>query len=103
VEIVVFAKVFRKGNWEISEHRCSDEDVDAVEDSARAYAQNRLSVHPLPIDYLQAAKYVFEVACGPEDKPKEGDTRVHGVSVNAILIEVRDESSQSSHEPKKVA
>jgi len=104
VEIVVFAKIFKRGNWEIWEHRCSPEEINAIEDSARGYAQNRLSMDtPLPVDYLQGAGYIFDVARGLEDKPRDGDKRVHGVSVNGVLIGVTNELTQHPSEPKKVA
>jgi hypothetical protein len=48
MEIVVFAKRLRNGSWEVWEHTCSEEKVDAVEDSARAKTLDRLSFDPIP-------------------------------------------------------
>ena len=87
MEIVIFANRFRNGSWEVWKHSCSVEEVDGVADSALPKAQDRGHTgHPLPIDYLAGARYMFEVARGLADNPREGDTRVHGVCVNGMVI-----------------
>ena len=104
MEFVVFAKRFKNGSWEVWEHKCSDEEIGAVEDSARAKAVDRLSFDsPVPFDYLHGARYIFDVAYGVEGDPKDGDTVVHGVCVNGILIGTSGELTRYSHPSKKVA
>ena len=41
---------------------------------------------PSPMDYLMGARYIFNVAYGSEDAPKEGDTRVYALLLNQIII-----------------
>ncbi|MGB8028035.1 MAG: hypothetical protein WCF30_00085 [Terracidiphilus sp.] len=104
MEIIVFAKKFRAGNWEVWEHTCSEEEVDAVEDSARAKAVDRFSFEPpLAVDYLGGARYIFDVARGESDNPRDGDTCVHGVSVDGVLIGVSEELSRYNRQSDKVA
>ena len=104
MEIVVYAKTFTSGRWKDWEHACSKEETEGVEDSARAYAMNRLSFDgPAPIDYLRGAKYIFDVTRGLENDPREGDTLVVGASVNGVLIGASEELSRYIHDPKKVA
>lgn len=88
MEIVVFGRRFGNGNWEQWEHTCSEEEMLWVEDSTAAKAQDRSHFGPpLPIDYLKGARYIFDVAYGPAGSPRDGDTRVHGVSVNGVRVE----------------
>lgn len=83
MEIIVFGKRFGCGSWEDWEHTCSEEEVHWTHDSALAKAQDRSHFGPpLPIDYLKGARFIFDVAYGPKDNPRDGDIRVHGVSVN---------------------
>lgn len=104
VEIVVFAKRFGAGKWEVWEHTCSEEEVDAVQDSARAKTMDRLSFEPpVAVDYLWGARYVFDVARGESDNPRDGDTCVHGVSVDGVLIGVSEELSRYIRQSDKVA
>jgi len=37
-------------------------------------------------DYLEGARYIFDVAFGSLDNPREGDTRVYGVLVGDMVI-----------------
>ncbi|MGB7264371.1 MAG: hypothetical protein WBC92_02590 [Terracidiphilus sp.] len=103
MEVVVFAKRFRNGSWEVWEHTCSKEEVDAVNDSASVKAMDRLSFEPLPVDYLWGARYIFDVARGESDNPRDGDTCVHGVSVDGVLIGVSEELSRYIRQSDKVA
>lgn len=92
MEIVVFAKRFKNGNWELWKHTCNEEEVESVVDSAWAKAADRLSARPpILIDYMAGARYIFDVAYGPVNNPRDGDTRVQGVCVNGMLIGIHDE------------
>jgi hypothetical protein len=104
VEIIVLAKQFRYSAWETWEHLCSPEEIDAVEDSARASALNRFSFSQLiPIDYLEGARYVFEVACGPANHPRDGDIRVYGARINGFQVGASEELGGHPSEPEKAA
>jgi hypothetical protein len=104
MEIIVLAKKFRNGNWQVWEHLCSEEEVDAVKDSAREKALDRMTFEPpIPVDYLWGAQYIFDVARGESDNPRDGDTRVHGVSVDGVLIGVSEELSRYIRQSDKVA
>jgi hypothetical protein len=57
---------------------CSEEELDAVKDSARAKALERAVVGPpRSMDYLEGARYIFNVARGGLDSPAEGDTQIY--------------------------
>jgi hypothetical protein len=85
--ITIFATRFLGGSWKDWEHSCNEEEVEAVADSAKAKADERLSgVQPAFADYLDGAGYIFNVAFGPPESPSEGDTNVYGVRVNDIVI-----------------
>lgn len=87
MEIVVFAQCFRRGSWEPWEHQCGIEEVEGVADSARAYAADRGRIGlPVLVDYLDGARYIFDVAYGPPDSPKDGDIQIYGISVDGMLI-----------------
>ena len=104
MEIIVFARRFENGNWGLWEHTCSEEEVDAVKDSAQAKAYARFSLAPpILIDYLAGARYIFDVAFGPLNEPRDGDTRVHGACIDGILIGISDELSRHAAEAEKVA
>jgi len=49
-----------------------------------------MSVHgggtPTYADYLEGARYIFNVAFGPLASPGEGDTNVYGVLVDNVVI-----------------
>ena len=92
MRIVIFATRFHGGVWKDWEHACDENEVSAVVDSARAKAFDRaFSQTLLYADYLQGARYVFDVACGPTETPVEGDTRVYGVSVDEMVIGFHEE------------
>ncbi len=104
MEIIVFAERFEHGMWGVWEHKCSEEELAAVEDSARAKAQNRLSFGPpLPADYLEGARYIFDVAFGPKDNPRDGDTRVNGVCVDGVVVGVLRKISRHLANPGAAA
>jgi len=104
MEIVIFAERFKNGIWKAWEHTCSDEELAAVEDSARAKAQNRLSFGPpLPADYLEGARYIFNVAFGPQDNPRDGDTRVNGVCVDGVVVGVLQKLGRHFADPQQAA
>ena len=92
MEIVVFLSRFGNGNWELWKHTCNEEEVEGVVDSALAKAADRFSAgRPNLIDYLAGARYIFNVAYGETNNPKDGDTCVHGVCVDGMLIGIHDE------------
>lgn len=86
MKIVVLAERFEDGAWRDWEHTCDEEEVDAVADSAMAKASDRSKPTPLYSDYLFGARYIFNVAFGPLDQPKDGDTRVYAAVVDGMLI-----------------
>jgi hypothetical protein len=85
--MIILAIRFENGAWKDWEHTCSEEEVKAVVDSARAKAfeQSRYQ-KPSYVDYLDGARYIFNVIRGPLEKPMEGDTRVYGVSMDKKVI-----------------
>ena len=87
MKIVLLAERFENGNWIDWEHTCNGEEVEAIADSAQAKACDRSRV-PTPsyVDYLSGARYIFDVAYGPRDEPKEGDTRAYAAIVDGVLI-----------------
>lgn len=86
MKITVFAERFEDGAWRHWQHTCSEEEVEAVVDSANAKAADRLQSQPSHIDYLTGAAYIFDAAFGAREDPKDGDIRVYGVIVDDILI-----------------
>jgi hypothetical protein len=87
MQITLFARRFENGDWKDWEHVCTTDDIDAVVDSAIAKAQDR-GRHGTPtlIDYLDGARYIFNVARGSMENPRDGDTEVYGVVVDRMLI-----------------
>lgn len=95
MEIIVFAKVFSRGTWGYWEHKCTWSEVERVVDSARVKASDRLHLGPpLPIDYLGGVRYIFDVARGTLDKPKDGDSVVYGANLNGLLIQTLEQLRQ---------
>ncbi len=87
MQINVFAIRFTGGTWKKCEHYCSQEEADAVIESARAKAFESLRYQtPQYADYLAGAAYVFNVAYGLPDKPAEGDMLVVGVQVDGKTV-----------------
>jgi len=87
MKIVVFAEKFVGGAWHHWKHICNEDDIEAITDSAYVKAMDRVNFgDPSPMDYLMGARYIFNVANGPEDSPKEGDTRVYALLLNQIII-----------------
>lgn len=85
--ITIFALRFEGGSWKDWEHICDKEELDAVEDSASATAfDNGRPGKPTYVDFLEGARYIFDVAFGPRENPHEGDTEVFGVLVDRIVI-----------------
>jgi len=104
MEIVAFAKRFENGSWRAWEHECTDQEVEAVLDSAQAKAQNRLHFGPPTyLDCLEGARYVLDVAFGTAGSPRDGDMRVQGVSVDGVLFGISYELSQHFPLLKRVA
>ena len=86
MKIVVLAERFENGVWRDWEHACDKEEIESVIDSANAKAADRMQSQPSHIDYLTGTAYIFNVAYGSRENPKEGDTRVYGAVVDEILI-----------------
>ena len=87
MQIIVLAQRFEAGTWREWEHICVEDEVEAVVDSARAYAEEQARVsEPLDRDFLRGVSYVFAVAYGERNQPKQGDTRVYAVVVDGVLI-----------------
>jgi hypothetical protein len=85
--ITIFATRFLGGSWKDWEHSCNEEEVEAVADSAKVKADERIPREtPTLADYLDGARYIFNVAFGPPQSPSEGDTNVYGVLVNDVVI-----------------
>lgn len=86
MKIIVLAERFEDGAWKDWQHICSEEEVEAVVDSANAKAADRLQSRPAHIDYLTGSAYIFNVAFGPKEDPNSGDTRVYGAIVDDMPI-----------------
>lgn len=86
MKIIVLAERFQEGTWTNWEHTCDKEEIDAVIDSACAKAADHRHPRPSYIDYLQGSAYIFNVARGPMQNPREGDTRVYAAIVDEMLI-----------------
>lgn len=92
MRIVIFACRFQGGAWKNWEHTCDDKEAAGVLDSSRARAIDRAFSRNINYaDYLQGARYIFDVARGLPHAPVEGDTRVYGVSVNEMMVGHREE------------
>jgi hypothetical protein len=104
MDILIFAKRFCNGNWVAWQHQCTEGEAEAVADSARAKAQDRLNFDSSDgDDYLAGARYIYDVAYGLLDHPRDGDTRVHAVSVNGMLIAMSEEPARQITEPHRAA
>lgn len=86
MKIVILAERFEGGAWRDWEHTCDQEEVEAVVDSANAKAFDHRHPRPSYIDYLQGAAYIFNVANGPRQNPRDGDTRVYAAVIDEMLI-----------------
>jgi hypothetical protein len=87
MKIIILAERFEDGAWGNWEHICNEQEVEAVVDSAKAKAADRMHFpHPCYIDYLTGSAYIFDVAYGPRNDPRDGDTRVYGAIVDEMLI-----------------
>ena len=85
--ITIFAARFEGGVWKNWEHACTFAETEAVIDSANAKALEHGRIRePAFIDYLEGARYVFDVAFGTKNRPRAGDTRVFGVLVGSMVI-----------------
>jgi hypothetical protein len=90
MKIVVLAERFEDSAWRDWQHTCNEGEVEAVIDSANAKAGDRAQSQASFIDYLSGAAYVFNVAFGTREGPKDGDTRVYAAIVNEMLIGTYD-------------
>jgi hypothetical protein len=87
MKITIFARRFENGAWEDWEHICDNAEIDAVVDSANAKAQDRgRHGRPIFLDYLDGARFIFNVAHGLIDSPRERDTQVYRVAVDQTVI-----------------
>ena len=85
--ITIFAIRFEGGVWKDWEHACTFSETESVIDSAnaKAFEQGRIR-EPVFVDYLEAARYIFDVAFGTKNSPRDGDTKVYGVLVGDMVI-----------------
>jgi len=80
--ITIFAMRFEGGVWKDWEHACTFAETEAVIDSANAKAlEHGRTREPVFIDYLEGARYIFDVAFGTKSSPLDGDTKMYGVLV----------------------
>jgi hypothetical protein len=85
--ITIFATRFEGRDWKDWEHACTYTETEAVIDSANAKAFEHGGIRePVFIDYLEGARYVFDVAFGTKKRPRDGDTKVYGVMVGGMVI-----------------
>jgi hypothetical protein len=85
--ITIFAIRFEGGVWTDWEHLCEGEELEAVFDSAKAKAVDHgRPGNPLYSDYLEGAKYIFNVAFGSAESPREGDTDVYAILVGEMIL-----------------
>ncbi|HEY2469671.1 MAG TPA: hypothetical protein VGI45_17760 [Terracidiphilus sp.] len=90
MKIVVLAERFEEDVWRDWEHVCNEDEAESIFDSANAKAADHMHPRPSYIDYLMGAVYIFDVARGTPDDPRNGDTRVYGAIVDEMLIGIRD-------------
>ena len=85
--ISILASRYQGGVWKDWEHTCDENEAAAVIDTAYTCAFERAFSRALAyVDYLQGARYIFDVARGSTEMPVEGDTRVYGVSVDEMVM-----------------
>jgi hypothetical protein len=77
MEMMVFAIRYEYGAWKEYLHTCTNEEIEAIVDSAMAKAFERFrSGTPDHTDFLAGARYMFNISRGTADRPAEGDIRV---------------------------
>lgn len=87
MQITIFAMQFKGGVWKYWEHACTFAETVAVSDSANAKANDHGRINePVFVDYLEGARYIFDVAYGTTESPRDGDTEVYGVVVSGMVI-----------------
>ena len=87
MQITIFAARFAGNSWKEYQHLCSQEEAEAVIESAKAKAFEKFRYQtPQYADYLAGAGYVFNVAYGSQDKPAEGDSLVLGVQLDDKIV-----------------
>lgn len=92
MKIIVLAERFEDGQWKDWEHICNEAEIDGVADTAMANAVDHMHLsQPAYIDYLDGVAYIFNVARGTRENPKNGDVRVYAAIVNNILIGINDD------------
>lgn len=87
MQIIVFGLRFENGTWKKWIHTCDEDEIRALVDSAHASTVVHTWFRKPPVaDYLNGARYIFNVARGTSAKPAEGDTDVCGVKVDKLVI-----------------
>lgn len=87
MQITVLAIRFKGGAWKCWEHACTFAETEAVSDSASAKAHDHgRTGEAMFVDYLEGARYIFDVAYGTMEHPRAGDTKVYGVVVGGMVI-----------------
>lgn len=85
--IVVYGLRFERGKWRSWEHTCSKDEIDGVEDSAKAKAADHgRPEKPVYLDFLEGSRYIFDVAFGARENPAEGDVCVYAIRVDQMVI-----------------
>ena len=87
MQITIFATRFEGGAWKDWEYACTYVEAEAVIDSANAKALDHGRIRePVLIDYLEGSRYIFDVAYGTMNSPRDGDTKVYGVLLGGMVI-----------------
>jgi len=87
MNIVIFAEQFRKGEWDVFEHRCSSLEAQAVLEIAQARAFGQTSTgQPTHHDLLQSARQLFDITNGTPGNPSHGDLRVYCVCIDTLVV-----------------
>lgn len=86
MEILVLGQRFESGAWINWEHTCDEGELEAVIDSSNAIAEDQKQPKTSYTHYLAGAAYIFDIAFGLRENPREGDRRVYAVVVDGMLM-----------------
>ena len=91
MRIIIFAEQFMNSSWDVWEHACSQNEAQALVDSARTIAKTHTPKGRLAHeDFLQSARQIFDVAHGTPACPRHGDIRVYCICIDQTVIGVCD-------------
>lgn len=95
MQITIYAIRFNQNVWKEWEHSCNKGEVEAVVDSAKTKAFEYFRYRkPQYTDYLEGARYIFNVARGLPGNPVEGDTQVYGVQIDGTVVRQTEDLAQ---------